>query len=114
MSLNNHRTVDDVIGNAIGSAGRPSVHSVHTPLKKVKASDFGANEGDIARVKRLVVKSYERDFNLGTTQRIINAIEYLRLNYPEAMLPVTLLYWMCMPGNEVPSPSKNEVLVFSK
>ena len=115
MNLNNHRTVvDDVIGNAIGSVGRHT-HTVQAlPKKRVKASDFGANEGEISRVKRLVMKNYERDFNLGTTLRIINAIEHLRLNYPEVMLPVTLLYWMCMPGNETPSPIKNEVLVFSK
>jgi hypothetical protein len=72
------------------------------------------DEGEIGRIKRVVKKNYKRDFNKNAKDRILEAIEYLRVNYPSTLLPMTLLYWMCNPGSDFLSPSHNDVLLFAK
>ncbi len=116
MSLQPPRPIDDVIGNAIGTTGRASgSSSARRVVQKRPPSDFGADENEIQRIKRLVKRSYKRDFEkTNTTDRIINAIEYLTVNYPNVLLPMVLLYWMCMPGADFPSATHNDVLMFSK
>jgi hypothetical protein len=114
MSFQNRTsTTDDVIANAIGSPGKAP--AAKRAPKARKPTDWGADETEIARIKRLVKKNYKRDFETGTTtNRILDAIEYLTVEYPSVILPMVLLYWMCNPGPDFLAPTNNEVLFFSK
>jgi hypothetical protein len=103
---------NDVIGNAIGTPGRA------VPVKKVRApkSTLRVDETEISRIRRKVKVNFKRDWDVKMVDRILNAIEYLRVNHPGVLLPMTLLFWMCNPGPEsdTPSATHNDVLTFAK
>lgn len=75
-----------------------------------------AQLAEIAKVTRAIKAprtGYKRDFNIDTTERIIAAIEYLTKHHPGLFVPVTLLYWMCMPGTHALQASNSDVLLFA-
>jgi hypothetical protein len=80
---------------------------------KAKASRI-QNTNEMTQISKAVRKKYNRDFTLDDTDRIINAIEYLTVNYPKILLPVNLVYWMCNPGSHLKGAGTEEVLRFAK
>lgn len=77
------------------------------------------NEAQLAEINRVTraIKAprtgYKRDFGKDTTDRIVDAIEYLTKNHPGLLVPITLLYWMCMPGQHTLAASNRDVLLFA-
>ena len=112
--------VDDVIGKAIGTPGRakatkPVKRVVARPPTQREIPEEDPDESEISRIKREVKREYERDLTTTSPEdRILGAIEYLRINYPGVLLPMALLHWMCSPGPNILSSTHNEVLFFAK
>jgi hypothetical protein len=120
MSLHNSRRADndtdDIIDNAIGSPGR-AAPTPRRPKVVVRRAPTAANEHEIQKAKKVVKKSFKREnawWNLDLNDRIINGIEHLTVNFPDVLLPVTILFWMCVPGNSFLTLGNEDVVRFWK
>lgn len=104
-------TTDDVIAAALGNPGRATMSARHKAKAPVVVD---INDEEISRIKRTIKKTYKREFNKRDSDRILEAIEHLRINYPGILLPMSLLFYMCSPGPDFLGSTHNDVLLFAR
>lgn len=98
---------------APGQAQKPA----RTTTRKQAAAKprvVGVDNVEVERIKKLLKKSYTRDFSGDPTTRIIDAIHFLRSNYPGMLIPLYVLYWMTNAERTFLSSTSAEVLAFSQ
>jgi len=105
----------DIIASTLRKPGNAPVRAqiANTETEEVDDSGTAGEDHEVAKIVRWVKKHYKRNFDAENTDRVLSAIEYLTVNYPGQLLPVTLLYWMCNPGQRTISPGNKEALSFA-
>ena len=94
----------------IATPGQAQKPARTTTKKAAKPRVIGVDNGEIERIKKLIKKSYARDFDSDPTTRIIDSIHFLRTNYPGTLIPLYVLYWMTNAERTFLSSTSAEIL----